>query len=157
MPVRRAARHPLAEHERSHRLAPGMDLPQTRGPATCRWSDLLGHLVEDREDDRRASVKPRSKIPRLGDAANRIDHKIKPNVAHLGEASPSVARALSDLEKECLAAIALALPASWVVSVEPPHGQVAITPVAERNRFHRCWVASGHQRRIWRDDGLNLR
>ena len=70
------------------------------------------------------------------------------------EASPSVARALSDLEQECLAAIALALPASWVVQVEPPYGQVSITPVAERNRFHRCWVASGSQRRIFRDDSL---
>lgn len=71
-----------------------------------------------------------------------------------GRDSPSVARALSDLEKECLAAIALALPASWVVTVEPPYGQVSITPVAERNRFHRCWVASGAQRRIFRDDAL---
>jgi hypothetical protein len=71
-----------------------------------------------------------------------------------GEPAPSVARALSDLERECLAAIALALPASWVVTIEPPHGQVSITPVAERHRFHRCWVASGSQRRIFRDDGL---
>jgi hypothetical protein len=59
---------------------------------------------------------------------------------------------LSDLEAECLAAIALALPASWVVVIEPPFGQVAIMPVAERHRFHRCWVASGAQRRIYRDD-----
>lgn len=71
-----------------------------------------------------------------------------------GEHSPSVARALSDLEAECLAAIALALPASWVVQVEPPYGQVAIMPVTERHRFHRCWVASGSQRRVFRDDAL---
>lgn len=82
--------------------------------------------------------------------------KIKPAVATTGETSPSVARALSALEQECLAAIALALPASWVVTIEPPHGQVAITPVAERNRFHRCWVASGSQRRIYRDNALRL-
>lgn len=75
-------------------------------------------------------------------------------MGHAGDASPSVARALSDLEKESLAAIALALPASWVVAVEPPYGQVTITPVAERHRFHRCWVASGSQRRIFRDDAL---
>jgi hypothetical protein len=83
--------------------------------------------------------------------------KIKPTMASRGETSPSVARALSDLEKESLAAIALALPASWVVTVEPPHGQIAITPVAERHRFHRSWVASGSQRRIYRDDALGLR
>lgn len=73
---------------------------------------------------------------------------------HAGEASPSVARALSDLEAECLAAIALALPASWVVQIEPPHGQLSIRPVSERNRFHRCWVASGSQRRIYREDSV---
>jgi hypothetical protein len=39
------------------------------------------------------------------------------------------------------------------VTVEPPFGQIAITPVLERHRFHRCWVASGSQRRIYRDDG----
>jgi hypothetical protein len=83
-----------------------------------------------------------------------LDVKIQPNVGVRGGNSPSVARALSELEAECLAAIALALPASWVVSVEPPHGQLAITPVAERHRFHRCWVASGHERRIYRDDAL---
>jgi hypothetical protein len=42
------------------------------------------------------------------------------------------------------------------VTVEPPYGQVAITPVTERHRFHRCWVASGSQRRIFRDDALTL-
>jgi hypothetical protein len=73
-------------------------------------------------------------------------------MGHVREASPSVARALSELEAECLAAIALALPSSWVVVIEPPFGQVAITPVSERPRFHRSWVASGSQRRIYRDD-----
>lgn len=98
------------------------------------------------------SVGARSKIPLTGDALASIDRKIE-SIAHVREAaSASVARALSDLEAECLAAIALALPASWVVTIEPPHGQVAITPVAERSRFHRCWVASGSQRRIYRDD-----
>lgn len=80
--------------------------------------------------------------------------KIQPKVASRGETVPSVARLLSDLEAESLAAIALSLPASWVVTVEPPYGQLSMTPVAERHRFHRCWVASGSQRRIYRDDGL---
>lgn len=93
-------------------------------------------------------------IPLLGDAQIVMDANLQPNVGVRGDISPSVARALSDLERECLAAIALALPASWVVTVEPPHGQLAITPVAERHRFHRCWVASGHERRIYRDDSL---
>ena len=83
-----------------------------------------------------------------------LDVKIQPNVAPREGDSPSVARALSDLEREALAAIALAIPASWVVCVEPPYGQVSITPVQERHRFHRCWVASGSQRRIFREDGL---
>lgn len=99
------------------------------------------------------SVGPRSKIPQKGDAVAVIGSKIEPIAAVREAASASVASALSDLEKECLAAIALAIPASWVVTIEPPFGQVAITPVAERNRFHRCWVASGSQRRIFRDDG----
>lgn len=87
---------------------------------------------------------------------SRLVVKLKSTMGTPGRDSPSVARALSDLEKECLAAIALALPASWVVTIEPPHGQVAIVPVAERHRFHRCWVASGDQRRIFRDDSLHL-
>lgn len=81
------------------------------------------------------------------------DVKIQPTVAPREGTVPSVARALDDLERECLAAIALSLPASWVVVIEPPFGQVAITPVAERHRFHRCWVGSGSQRRIFRDNG----
>lgn len=93
-------------------------------------------------------------IPRLGDAHNTVARQDQAHMATVGEHSPSVARALSDLEAECLAAIALALPSSWVVVVEPPFGQISITPVQERHRFHRTWVASGSQRRIYRDDGL---
>lgn len=95
-----------------------------------------------------------SKIPLLGDAEVCGHRKDLAHMGSPGRDSPSVARALSDLEKECLAAIALSLPASWVVTVEPPYGQVSITPVAERHRFHRCWVASGSQRRIFREDAL---
>jgi hypothetical protein len=82
-----------------------------------------------------------------------LEPKIQDNVAVREAASASVASALSDLEREALAAIALAIPASWVVTLEPPFGQVSISPVSERHRFHRCWVASGSQRRIYRDDG----
>jgi hypothetical protein len=96
----------------------------------------------------------RRNIPRKGDAGIVICGQDQAHMATSGRHSPSVARALSDLEREALAAIALALPASWVVTVEPPHGQVSISPVMERNRFHRCWVASGSQRRIYRDDAL---
>lgn len=93
----------------------------------------------------------------MGDALARNEAKIETNVARRGETSPSVARALSELESECLAAIALALPSSWVVSVEPPFGQISITPVEGRKRFHRSWVASGSQRRIYRDNVLTGR
>jgi len=50
-----------------------------------------------------------------------------------------------------LADTALRLPTSWVVTIEPPFGQLAITPVRQRPRFHRCWVASGAERRIYHD------
>lgn len=89
--------------------------------------------------------------------ARRNPVKIESAVPPRGEISPSVARALTDLEAEMLAALALALPASWVVTVEPPHGQISISPVSERKRFHRCWVADGSQRRIFRDDTCRSR
>lgn len=99
----------------------------------------------------------RRDIPQKGDDKVTVRRQDRAHMATVGRDSPSVARALSDLERECLAAIALSLPASWVVTIEPPHGQVAITPVAERHRFHRCWVASGSQRRVFRDDALRIR
>lgn len=67
---------------------------------------------------------------------------------------PSVARTLGSEEVKSLAALALALPHGWVVVVEPPYGQLAITPRVGRRRFHRAWVASGDGRRIYRDCGL---
>lgn len=94
-----------------------------------------------------------SEIPQKGDDKTAVTSQDPARVGVRGEHSPSVARALSDLERECLAALALSLPASWVVVIEPPYGQVAITPVKERHRHHRCWVASGSQRRIFKDDG----
>ena len=68
--------------------------------------------------------------------------------------SPSVARSLSLLEQRDLAAIALGLPSTWCVQIEPPFGQLAITPKAGRRRYHRAWVADPATRRIARDDGL---
>lgn len=84
-----------------------------------------------------------------------------------GERSPSEARSispsvreavrsaasepLSEAEREQLRDIALALPAAWVVSLEPPFGQVAISPTRERPRYHRCWVGSVALGRLYRD------
>lgn len=68
---------------------------------------------------------------------------------------PSVARGLHALEADALKAIALALPETWCVVVEPPYGQLAITPIAERRRFLRAWLASSAWGKItrepWRD------
>jgi hypothetical protein len=54
-------------------------------------------------------------------------------------------------EREQLKSVACALPDSWVVSMEPPHGQLAISPIAERRRYHRCWVGSVALGRLYRD------
>jgi hypothetical protein len=37
--------------------------------------------------------------------------------------------------------------------IEPPFGQLALTPLAERKVFHRAYVASVALRRIFHDDG----
>lgn len=72
-----------------------------------------------------------------------------------GRGSPSVARSLSISEQRDLVALAKSIPSTWAVVVEPPYGQLAITPLAERKRFHRCWVASVAAGRIYHDDGLS--
>jgi len=79
---------------------------------------------------------------------------LKSTMPPWGGNSPSVARSLSAPERDDLAALALSLPASWVVVVEPPYGQLAITPSKERRRYHRAWVASGERRRIFHDNGI---
>ena len=71
-----------------------------------------------------------------------------------GQRNPSVARRLSASEAADLAAIALALPDSWCVWVEPPYGQLAFGPRATRPRYHRAWVAFGSERVITRSTGL---
>jgi hypothetical protein len=58
---------------------------------------------------------------------------------------------LSVAERDDLIAVAVSLPDSWVAALEPPYGQLAITPVDERRRYHRCWVASAAARRLARD------
>jgi hypothetical protein len=83
------------------------------------------------------------------------DVKIQPEVASRGEHSPSAARALLPYEVEQITAMAVGLPDSWVVCIEPPFGQMSISPGTERKIRHRCWVASPASRRIFRDNGLN--
>lgn len=48
---------------------------------------------------------------------------------------------------------ALALPPGWVVAVEPPWGQLALSPPGGRRRYHRCFIADGQRRLITRDVG----
>lgn len=93
----------------------------------------------------------------LGVGLDRIRRgaKIEPVAATWGEHSPSVARALSRSDVADLAAIANGLPESWVVTIEPPHGQLAIVPIAQRRRYHRAYVASRKLGRIYRDSGLD--
>ena len=83
------------------------------------------------------------------------DVKIKTEMPSLGESSLSAAKALSSSEVEQLKATAMTLPLSWVVCIEPPYGQLAISPGTERKIRHRCWVASTAQGRIFRDNGLS--
>lgn len=71
--------------------------------------------------------------------------------ASRGRVSPSVARSLSRPEAEQLIATARGLPPTWVVAIEPPYGQLAISPVNQRYRHHRCFVASVAAGRIYRD------
>jgi hypothetical protein len=87
----------------------------------------------------------------------RIRFTLKGVAATRGRHSPSVARSLSALEAADLAWIATALPPDWVVTVEPPFGQLAISPANERRRHHRCWVASPRNRTIFRDAGWRPR
>jgi len=68
-----------------------------------------------------------------------------------GEASPSVARALSDLETADVIATARALPTGWVVTIEPPYGQLAIHPRIGAHRYRRCWVGSPDTRSLFHD------
>lgn len=58
-------------------------------------------------------------------------------------AVPSAARVLSDREARDLIAMARALPASWVVVLTPPHGQVVMLPRRFVHADHRCYVADG--------------
>jgi hypothetical protein len=82
-----------------------------------------------------------------------VSFKIKPIVASPAGDIPSAARALSGPERDSLIAIAKGLPDTWAVALEPPHGQVAIVPLACRRKFHRCWVAAPAFQKLFRDDG----
>jgi hypothetical protein len=41
-----------------------------------------------------------------------------------------------------MAAIARALPDTWCVLIEPPHGQLRVLPLVDAPRHHRMFVAS---------------
>jgi hypothetical protein len=69
----------------------------------------------------------------------------------VGDGSPSVARSLSALEAEGIIATAKGLPPSWCVQILPPHGQISISPLAERARHTYCWVASRSLGRVTRE------
>lgn len=73
------------------------------------------------------------------------------------DAVPSAARGLNEREVADLAAIARALPAGWVVQVQPPRGQVAILPRAYLDGFHRCFVADAAAARIYRQNTVQGR
>lgn len=75
-------------------------------------------------------------------------------VANPGKPSPSAARTLSSSEVYDLQTVAAALPSGWVVTLQPPYGQLTIEPAVGRRRFHRCWVGSIDLRRLFRDSGL---
>jgi hypothetical protein len=61
----------------------------------------------------------------------------------VGEAfSPSVARSLEPSEAADIAAVAKGLPPTWCVQLLPPHGQMAIVPLASRVRSPRIWTAA---------------
>jgi len=45
----------------------------------------------------------------------------------------------------------LGLPDTWCVQVLPPRGQLAITPLSERERATLCWLASRSLGRITRE------
>lgn len=74
-----------------------------------------------------------------------------------GMAVTSAASVLSDREKTDLIAVARGLPETWAVQVLPPHGQLAITPLAGRPVHHRCYTASLGWRAIRHENGSAVR
>lgn len=62
--------------------------------------------------------------------------------------SPSVARALEPGEIEDLRALGPTIPLSHRVVIEPPYGQLALTPRAEGVRYYRVWVVDPVTMRI---------
>lgn len=80
--------------------------------------------------------------------------KIKTEMPPRGENCPSAARALSVTEAAEIIATARTIPLSWVLTVEPPYGQLSLSPIAERPVRHRCFIASPSWGSIRRDNGL---
>lgn len=63
---------------------------------------------------------------------------------------PSAARPLSALEAAQLASVARELPDGWILQIEAPYGQVAITPRDEAPYHVRCWVSDPALQRTYR-------
>ena len=62
------------------------------------------------------------------------------------QAVPSAARRLSAFEAQQLGATASNLPSDWLLTVEAPYGQLAISPRDEARLHVRCWVADPRTR-----------
>lgn len=72
--------------------------------------------------------------------------RIKPAVTDQGKASPSAARTFSSEEVNDLLELALALPPGWHVAVEPPFGQVRLSPNRGAPYFHDALVVGSDGR-----------
>lgn len=64
--------------------------------------------------------------------------------------APSAARHLSRSEQADLVALGRSLPAGWVVTIEAPYGQLALTPAGAERRHVRCFIVDADRRVITR-------
>ena len=69
-------------------------------------------------------------------------HKIKSVTRRPGRVSASAASTFSSSEVDELRTVARALPGSWCVQVNPPYGQVSISPVAGAKFSYGCLVVA---------------
>jgi hypothetical protein len=84
--------------------------------------------------------------------------KLKSVAATGGRLSPSVARSLDAHDAASLASVAQGLPPGWVVTVTPPHGQLAILPREYVHVCHRTWIADREVATVYRmNSGHSLR
>lgn len=64
---------------------------------------------------------------------------------------PSAARLLLPEEAAELGATAVNLPDGWTVTIEPPHGQLALTPPGLRYRAVGCYIVDRERRVVTRE------